>query len=450
MPTSSPVTWSSSTRRSATSACTSATGRWCTQERPGTSSRSSTWRTCRASTRPAGSPDGVGGPRPGPAVGAPRASPAGSGRGDDPDRGAGEEGGNVLDGLAVEDLVGATGDVAQVRGEDGAAQLPQGVVRRQRLLVVDVDAGPGDPVVPEHVDERGLLDDRPATGVHEDCGVLHQGEVVCADEAAGPPGPQQVDGHDVRGGEQLVLLDATDADLGGALVGEVLAPGDDVHAEGDADAGDLGTEPAESDDAESPAREVAADGLLPATDAHGGVLLRDVAEGREDEAPGELGGGGRLRAGAADGDAQLGGGFDVDRLVPHAGGDEQLEVGQPFEDLAPEGGALAHRDDDVEDLEAGHEGVRVGDVVVELDHLDLLRDLRPVAVVGGDALVVVQDGDAMHTCWCTGFRRLDALRPPPARCGQGPWVCGAVSSRGCGRHLCCRHAACSGSPRSSA
>ena len=36
-PTCSPVTWSSSTARSATSACTSATGRWCTRRRRATS-----------------------------------------------------------------------------------------------------------------------------------------------------------------------------------------------------------------------------------------------------------------------------------------------------------------------------------------------------------------------------------------------------------------------------
>ena len=81
------------------------------------------------------------------------------------------------------------------------------------------------------------------------------------------------------------LLDPADADLGGALVGEVLAPGDDVHAEGLPDAGDLAAQPAEADDAEPGAGEVGADGLLPAAGADGGVLLRDVPGGARGSAP---------------------------------------------------------------------------------------------------------------------------------------------------------------------
>ena len=74
-----------------------------------------------------------------------RRSPAGSGRGRGPGSGApAQEGGDVLDRLAVEDLVGAAGDVAEVRGQDGARQRPDRVVGRQRFLVVDVEAGAGD------------------------------------------------------------------------------------------------------------------------------------------------------------------------------------------------------------------------------------------------------------------------------------------------------------------
>ena len=59
--------------------------------------------------------------------------------------------------------------------------------------------------------------------------------------------------------------------------------------------------------------------------------------------------------------------------------------------------ALAHRDDDVERLEPGGQGVRVGDVVVEHDDADRPGELRPVAEVGGDGLVVVEDGDLGHS-----------------------------------------------------
>ena len=85
--------------------------------------------------------------------------------------------------------------------------------------------------------------------------------------------------------EQLVPLDPPDADLGGALVGEVLAPGDDVHAERLPDPGDLRPEPAEPDHAERGAGEVGADRLLPAAGADRGVLLRQVPGDGEDRAP---------------------------------------------------------------------------------------------------------------------------------------------------------------------
>ena len=76
--------------------------------------------------------------------------------GEDADRVAGDPGGDVLDGLAVEDLVGVAGDVAQVRGEHGARRRPQGVVGRQRLLVEDVEAGTADGAVVQGVEQRLL------------------------------------------------------------------------------------------------------------------------------------------------------------------------------------------------------------------------------------------------------------------------------------------------------
>jgi hypothetical protein len=88
---------------------------------------------------------------------------------------------------------------------------------------------------------------------------------------------------------------------------------------------------------------------------------------------------------------------DVDGLVPDAGGDQQLQVGQPLEDLGTEPGPLAHRDDHVEGLEAGDQRVGVRDVVVELDDVDRFGDLRPVGEGVRDGLVVVEDGDAVHS-----------------------------------------------------
>jgi hypothetical protein len=237
-----------------------------------------------------------------------------------------------------------------------------------------------------------------------------------------------VEGDDVGGGEQLVLLDPADADLGRPLVGEVLAPGHHVHLEGLPDPGDPRAEPAEAEDAEPVAREVGADGLLPPAGADRGVLLRHVPGDGEDQRPGQLGGAGQVRAGTADGDAALGGRGDVDGDVARAGGDQQLQVRQPLEHAAREGGALAHRDDDVEGLQAPDQRVLIPDVVGELHHLDRLRHPGPVGVRRGDVLVVVQDGDAMHGLgllprrarWAPGGVLTCADEKIPLATGRGP------------------------------
>src|SRR4051795_4934448 len=145
--------------------------------------------------------------------------------------------------------------------------------------------------------------------------------------------------------------------LAAPLVGGGRAPGDDVHLEGAADPGDPLPQPAEAEHPEPGAGEVGADGLLPAAGTDGEVLLRDVPGDGEDQRPGELGGAGGVRAGAADGDAELPRGADVDGDVARAGGDQQPQVRQPLEDVAREGRALAHGDDDVERLQPGDERV---------------------------------------------------------------------------------------------
>src|SRR3954454_18269647 len=80
---------------------------------------------------------------------------------EDADRFAREEHGDVLDRLPVEDLVGLLGDVAEVRGEDGAPALPQRMVARQGLVVEDVEAGAGDGSFAQRMDQGVLVDDRP-------------------------------------------------------------------------------------------------------------------------------------------------------------------------------------------------------------------------------------------------------------------------------------------------
>lgn len=103
-----------------------------------------------------------------------------------------------------------------------------------------------------------------------------------------------------------------------------------------------------------------------------------------------------MHAGAADDDAVAPRGGDVDRHVGHAGGDQQLQVGEAVEDRGGQRGALAHRDDDLRPGKRLDQPVGVADMPLEGDRLPLVGDAVPTAVVEGNPLVVVEQDDPLH------------------------------------------------------
>src|SRR5579859_5720257 len=108
-----------------------------------------------------GDPEGVGLRYPGPGTTHGRPGPLRR-RVDHPQLGPLQVRLDVLDGLAVEDLVGTAGDIADVGREHGVGEGPERVVGGQRLDVEDVEAGPGDPSLRQRLDEGGLVDKRPS------------------------------------------------------------------------------------------------------------------------------------------------------------------------------------------------------------------------------------------------------------------------------------------------
>jgi hypothetical protein len=155
-----------------------------------------------------------------------------------------------------------------VRREQRVVEGAQRVRRGQRLAVVDVERGAGDAAAAQGLDQRGLVDEGAARRVDEEGPQLHAPELGRADEPARRFAEHEVNRDDVGRGQELVLFDATGRGLGRALVGEVGAPGEDVHAEGGADAGDPGAELAEAEHAEGLAVQAHADRRLPAALAH--------------------------------------------------------------------------------------------------------------------------------------------------------------------------------------
>ena len=124
-------------------------------------------------------------------------------------------------------------------------------------------------------------------------------------------------------------------------------------------------------------------------------------------------------AGAADRDAALGGGLDVDRGVAAAGGDQELEVGQCLDDGARKPRALAHHHDDLEVL-AVADGVGVGAPHRVGVHLDLdVLELRPVGELERHVLVVVENRAAKGHCITPGIKPGGVCRAARA-CTRGP------------------------------
>src|SRR6516165_1053552 len=158
-----------------------------------------------------------------------------------------------------------------------------------------------------------------------------------------------MNGDEVGLAEKLLLARVVDADLLALLRCQILAPGDDLHPERLGDLGGARAELAEAEDAEGQTLQIHADRGLPRhAGLHPRVLVADVTGQFEHQPNGNARGRIAQRRGAADDDAALIGGGDVDRRVAQAGGDEELELGQLLDHPTREGGALAHGADDLE------------------------------------------------------------------------------------------------------
>src|ERR1700758_2413619 len=143
---------------------------------------------------------------------------------------------DVGSGVAVEGPIKIFTDVADVWRCEGVLLLPEGMIRGQRLNVKHVDRSPGYPARLQRFDQSHLVDDRTTRRVDEPRRRLHQGELGCPDQPVGTVAQDEMDRHDVGLAEQRLLVHEGGTGGAGFLLSEVLAPGDYVHAEREADA----------------------------------------------------------------------------------------------------------------------------------------------------------------------------------------------------------------------
>jgi hypothetical protein len=202
-----------------------------------------------------------------------------------------------------------------------------------------------------------------------------------------------MDGQNVRAAEQLVFGYVGRPGLFGRLRGQVRAPRDDVHAERRRDPRHPAADPPQAQHAQHRPAELTTDRRLPTTAAHRQALVDGPAGDGKDQRPGQFDRRLHEAAGRADVDAVFPGGPDVDGSVERPGGGDHLQPWQALDYATRKRCALTHHAHHIERRQPVHDGILVGDVIVEDGDVGARRHLRPVGHAQRHILVVVEDRD---------------------------------------------------------
>ncbi len=202
-----------------------------------------------------------------------------------------------------------------------------------------------------------------------------------------------MDRQNVGAAEQLVFGYIRRSGLFGGLRGQVRAPRDDVHPERRPDPRHPAADPPHSQHAQHRPAQLTAHRRLPTTGAHRAGFVDDPASGSKDQCPGQLDRRLHVAAGRTDIDAAFVGGRDVNRGVERPGGGDHLQPWQALDHGTRQRCALTHHAHHVERCQSLHDGVQIGEVIVEDGDVGARRHLRPVGHAQRDILVVVEDRD---------------------------------------------------------
>ena len=237
-----------------------------------------------------------------------------------------------------------------------------------RLGREDVDRCAGDLPRLERGDQRGLVDQLAAGGVHDPDAVAHVRDRVGVDRVARVVRQREVQRHELRALEHLAERRRLDAELAEPLGRDERVVGDHLHLERERTARDLPPDAAEAEHPEHLVGELdaAPASALPPALAQRRVRLRDVAREREQQPDRVLGGGDDVRPRrVGDDDPLPGRGVDVDVVDPHSGPADDAQLRALLDQL---GGELRRGADDDRVVVADHvlERRALVDVDVEL------------------------------------------------------------------------------------
>src|SRR5882724_9769472 len=279
-----------------------------------------------------------------------------------------------------------------MRCHDHLLELEQRMIGGRRLLLEHVERGARDLARLDRARQRQLVDQAPAGTVDDPGTRLHPLELRLAHEVPRVSGQRRVDRDEVGARQQLVELDAVDAQPLGGLAREVRVEGDDLHTESERAARHLGADPTQADDAEDLAEKLHAlqPVLLPPPGLQADVGGRQATGQRQQQTERVLGDRrGISTRGVHHDHATLGRGVDVDRV--HAG----TRPSDYLETLTRLDGGASHLGGAADD-----EAFVLADALDELalaertDHLDFEAVLAER--VDADGLKAVGDQNSLH------------------------------------------------------
>ena len=300
----------------------------------------------------------------------------------------------------------------------GAARM--GLSHARRLDLEDVERRPGYLPFPQRFGKRLLVDQETARRIDEDRGRLHRPQLVPADEMAGFRRQRQVEGNDIRRGEQhFEVVDLFRAALPDRRLRQGRVIGKDAHPESaGADLRHARADIADADEAERPVEklvivELEARRISAAGDE--AVHFRDAADGRQHHGDRCLGNGVGVAAGdIRDDDAARGCRGDVDivdactvlgdDLQPRSGvqqpgvdpdvpDDDRVGIGEGFRRRSASSGARRRIDDEMRREPRKTVDVdRVGDEGARQTRIRLAPSRPPLRVPPSDVLSTSIEG----------------------------------------------------------
>ena len=230
---------------------------------------------------------------------------------------------------------GLLGEEADMRNDDRVLRLQQDMIfRKRRFLIENVQAGAGELAALQCVIEILVHDDRASGYVDQDRAVLHFGDGLLVDHAAGLVVDRAVQHDDVGTAEQFVQADLLYVFRSVRV--EAAAVGQDFRAEGMIEFSGTAADVAETDDADSLALDLGSHvAAFRGACAAERLGLLDVAEQRERQSDTEFGDGfGGIPAGVADSDALGGCGFDINVVNAGKGDVDVFQIAAGFDDLS--------------------------------------------------------------------------------------------------------------------